>query len=101
MPDLTQMLPRPFPWYCPNCRQKEVWRTTIPYQCQRLYQGKSITVIVANLAIPKCKACAELVFDYEAEEQVNQSYRSQTAHLGNGLGGVSSPAQPAGKQEHA
>jgi len=78
---------RPFPWYCPRCRRKEVERTTIAYQCQRVYQGKPITVVVADLAVPKCGNCGELVFDYVAEEQINRAFQTQSCALGNGWNG--------------
>jgi hypothetical protein len=75
---------RPFPWFCPRCRRKEVRRTTIPYQCQRLYKGQPITVVISDLAVPKCGNCGELDFDYVAEEQINRAYQAQTAALANG-----------------
>jgi hypothetical protein len=72
---------RPFPWFCPNCRRKEVRRATIPYQCQLPYKGQPVTVVLANLAVPKCGHCGELVFDYEADEQINQAFKAQTDAL--------------------
>jgi hypothetical protein len=63
---------RPFPWYCPKCRRQEVTRVTIPYQCQRVHNGQSITVTLPNLSVPRCGHCGELVFDYDAEEQINR-----------------------------
>ena len=64
---------RPFPWYCPKCRHKAVRRATISYQCERLDNGRPIRVVHANLSVPKCENCGELVFDYDAEEQNNQA----------------------------
>lgn len=66
---------RPFPWYCPKCRRKEVRRATIPYTCQRLLDGKQVTIALENLAVPRCDNCGELVFDYEAEEQINRAVK--------------------------
>ena len=63
---------RPFPWLCPRCHHKEVRRTTISYQCERFINGRDVTVEVADLAVPKCGNCGELVFDYVAEEQIDQ-----------------------------
>jgi alkylated DNA nucleotide flippase Atl1 len=70
---------RPFPWYCPKCRKKDVWRDVICYQCQRLSQGQLVEVVVPNLAVPRCHSCGELVFDYLAEQQIN----AQGAAIGN------------------
>lgn len=72
---------RPFPWFCPNCRRKEVRRTHIRYQCELQYQGRPVTVALDQLAVPQCAHCGELVFDYEADEQINQAYRAQTGAL--------------------
>jgi hypothetical protein len=75
---------RPFPWFCPRCRRQEVWRETIAYQCQREYRGQPILIAVGNLAVPKCRNCGELVFDYLADEQLKQVYEAQTRALDNG-----------------
>jgi len=75
---------RPFPWFCSRCRRKEVRRTTIPYQCQRLYNEQRITVVISELAVPKCGHCGELDFDYVAEEQINQACLAQISALSKG-----------------
>jgi hypothetical protein len=78
--------PRPFPWFCPNCRRKEVRRATIPYQCELDCNGQRVTVVLANLAVPRCDNCGELVFDYEADEQINRAFELQTRALSSGPG---------------
>src|SRR6202048_2472406 len=75
---------RPFPWFCPNCRCKEVCPVTIPYECQRFHNGQPITVVLSALVVPKCGHCGELVFTYDTEEQINLAYQAQTDALGNG-----------------
>jgi CENP-B N-terminal DNA-binding domain len=54
---------------------------TIPYQCQLLYKGQPVTVVLPDLAVPKCNNCGELVFDYEADEQINQAFETLTREL--------------------
>src|SRR5882724_1819916 len=88
--------PRPFPWFCPNCRRKEVRRATIPYQCELGYNGQPVTVILANLAVPRCDNCGELVFDYEADEQINRAFELQTRALANGNGSNGTAQVPNG-----
>lgn len=66
---------RPFPRFCPKCRRKEVRRVTTPYRCQRLQNGQRITVVLSKLSVPRCDHCGEVVFDYEAEEQINRINR--------------------------
>src|ERR1700681_3272289 len=87
-PGPAQTPARPFPWFCPYCRRKEVRRTPIPYQCPRFHNGQPITIVVAKLAVPRCDNCGEMVFDYLAEEQVNQAYRAQTRGLDEGTNGT-------------
>jgi hypothetical protein len=77
-PGPTQTPVRPFPWFCPRCRRQEVRRTTIRYECSRSYNGQPITVVLANLVVPRCDNCGELVFDYDAEHQINLAYQAQT-----------------------
>jgi hypothetical protein len=85
---------RPFPWFCPRCRHKEVWQVTVPYQCQRLHNGQPITVTLASLTVPKCAHCGELVFNYEAEQQINEAYKAQTAAACEETSKAVAPAQP-------
>jgi putative zinc finger/helix-turn-helix YgiT family protein len=68
---------RPFPWHCYNCRQQEVVRTTIPYSTEVNHDGSLHTVTVPQLAVPRCRACGELVFDNIADEQITTALRSQ------------------------
>ncbi len=75
----SQARGRPFPWYCPKCRKKEVRRQTISYECARLHEGRTVTVAVPSLDVPKCGSCGELVFDYEAEAQLDRACQTQTA----------------------
>jgi hypothetical protein len=79
---------RPFPWFCPNCRRQEVRCATIPYECQRLFSGQPITVVLPALNVPQCANCGELVFTYHTEEQINLAFRAQTDALRNGPGGT-------------
>ena len=68
---------RPFPWFCPRCRRKEVRRTMILYERELSHEGRPVTVVIPNLAVPQCTHCGELVFDYEADEQVRQAFAAQ------------------------
>src|SRR5712692_740607 len=72
---------RPFPWFCPKCRRKEVRRATIRYDCQRVHNGQRIGVTVPNLDVPRCGACGELVFDYDAEAQIDRAFEAQVLAL--------------------
>jgi hypothetical protein len=83
-PEQAETKTRPFPWSCPKCRRQEVQRVTIPYQCERLFNGEPITISVPNFSVPRCGNCGELVLDYDAEEQINKAYETQTSPESNG-----------------
>lgn len=70
---------RPFPWFCPNCREREVRPATIAYQTQRLYEGQLIAVDIPALNVPKCGNCGELVFNYAADEQILEAVKARAA----------------------
>src|SRR6266849_8175051 len=90
-PESVPTRQRPFPWFCPRCRRKEVRLATIPYQCPRLYRGQPITVVVSNLAVPRCDNCGELIFDYQAEEQINRAFQAQTKAIHDANGANQAP----------
>jgi len=71
---LPEIPARPFPWFCPKCRQQEVRRVTMPYQCERMHNGRPLE----NLSVPCCGNCGELVFDYEADQQLNRAASRRT-----------------------
>jgi hypothetical protein len=54
---------------------------TMPYQCERLHKGRPITISLTNLSVPQCGHCGELVFDYEAEEQIHRACKTQASEL--------------------
>ena len=81
-PEVTNGRPpagRPFPWHCPRCRRQEVWLVKIPYQTQRLHEGQLVTVDIPELAVPRCRNCGELVFNYSADEQIARALQAQLA----------------------
>ncbi len=66
---------RPFPWPCPRCRKKTVWPVIIPYRSAVRYEGKSHTVEVPQLNVPRCEDCGDLIFDNWADEQLTHALR--------------------------
>ncbi len=68
---------RPFPWWCPNCRKKAVYRVTMPYRLSILHDGQHHDVAIAELAVPRCQECGELVFDNQADDDINRVFRAQ------------------------
>ena len=79
---------RPFPWFCPHCRKKEVRRTSISYQCQRLHNGQTKTLNIPEIAVPRCTNCGQIVFDYVAEEQIKKAMEELVEKTTMPLNGV-------------
>jgi putative zinc finger/helix-turn-helix YgiT family protein len=72
---------KPFPWRCPQCGKKEVWRAVVSHTSEMRHDGRLYNVKVPKLRVPKCKACGELIFDNEADEQIASALREQLGLL--------------------
>lgn len=66
---------RPFPWRCPNCRQREVVPQTIPYTIDVKHDGLMHNIHLPALTVPKCRSCGHLLFDDGADEQISSALR--------------------------
>jgi hypothetical protein len=55
-----------------------------------------MTVVLSDLAVPQCRHCGELVFDYLAEDQINQAYQAQVRLISGGNGQAG--AAPVGER---
>src|SRR5690348_9312921 len=83
---------RSFPWPCAHCGKKTVWPAAIHYREALWYGGRPYVVDLPQLNIPRCGKCGELVFDYWAEEQIEQVLRVRVAGAAaerDGAGGMS------------
>ena len=63
---------RSFPWRCPNCRQKEVYLSSHPHEAEVRHDGRLYKLSIPALRAPTCRACGEVLFDHNADEQVNE-----------------------------
>lgn len=68
---------RPFPWHCPRCRRKDVNPAKIAYACEMAHDGRQHDVHIANLTVPRCGHCGEIVFTYPADDQIRDALRRQ------------------------
>ncbi len=71
--------PKPFPWRCARCRQKDVYPAVVAYRCEVPYEGGTHVVEIPRLRVPQCGNCAELAFGNEASDQISEAVRQ---HLG-------------------
>jgi hypothetical protein len=79
---------RPFPWFCPKCRRKEVTLAVIPYHAEWLHEGKVIAADIPQLSVPRCANCGELVFNYIAEEQIIKAVEEKARASGPSADGT-------------
>jgi putative zinc finger/helix-turn-helix YgiT family protein len=66
---------RPFPWRCFHCLKDEVYPATIPYAAEVKHDGRLHHIEVPKLTTPKCRACGELVFTNDADDQILHALR--------------------------
>jgi putative zinc finger/helix-turn-helix YgiT family protein len=68
---------KPFPWRCLQCLKRDVFPATIPYTAEVNHDGRLYQVELAALVIPRCRACGELVFSGQVDEQITAALRAQ------------------------
>src|SRR5438128_977631 len=76
-PGSSQVKGKPFPWYCPRCRKREVRPVIIPHQSKVRHDGELHTIEVPHLEVPQCGNCGEYVFDNHADDQISQVLRAK------------------------
>jgi len=69
------MQSKPFPWWCVGCKLKEVYRSSISYQTDIPFKSKTYKISISNLSIPKCCNCSHVIFDFEADDQIDRAFR--------------------------
>ena len=70
-----------YPWRCPECGKKEVRPAVVSHTSEIRHDGRLYTVQVPKLRVPRCKACGELVFENDADEQIASALRKQLGLL--------------------
>ena len=72
---------KPFPWRCLECGKKEVWPAVVSHTSEIRHDGRLYTLKVPKLHVPRCKACGELIFENDADEQIASALREQLGLL--------------------
>ena len=73
MPSLP--VTKPFPWKCGHCRERAVQPAMMAYTTEAEYDGRTYTVTVPELKVPRCQSCGELVLDSAANRQITEALR--------------------------
>ena len=66
----------------------------IPYRGVRTCGGREYAVDVPELVVPKCGNCGELVFNYAAEQQIDQALKALVSADGAGSNGGAAESVP-------
>jgi putative zinc finger/helix-turn-helix YgiT family protein len=72
---------KPFPWKCGHCREKAVHRSTIEYSTKIEYEGRTYTVTLPDLEVPRCQNCGRLILDSPANRRIDDAFRQQLGLL--------------------
>ena len=75
------MVERAFSRKCGKCRQRAMELATVPYTTQIDHDGRKYTVIIADLAVPRCANCGTISLDDEANRQISAAFRQQAGLL--------------------
>lgn len=78
MPELRE---KPFPWKCPTCRERSIVRTVVPYTVDCAHDGRTYQVHIADLTVPCCEKCGDMIFDTPATLRIDQALREQIGLL--------------------
>lgn len=72
---------KPFPWKCGHCRERAVQPDELEYTADAEYEGRTYTVTVPRLKVPRCRKCGEMVLDTAADRQITEALRQQLGLL--------------------
>lgn len=68
---------RPYPWTCAACRQRQVFPAAVDYTTTVEHDGRSYTVMVPSLELPKCRNCGKLVLVDSANRRISEAFRRE------------------------
>ncbi len=72
---------KPFPRRCPQCRLREVYLATVPYDAQVKHDGRMYRFHVASLHVNRCQQCGFVSFDTQTDEEISQGLRHEIGLL--------------------
>jgi putative zinc finger/helix-turn-helix YgiT family protein len=72
---------RPYPWTCARCRQREVYSDAVDYATTIEHDGRSYTVMIPALELPKCRNCGKLVLVDSANRRISEAFRREAGLL--------------------
>ncbi len=67
---------RPFPWYCPKCRQAAVYPERMLFQTEVRHDGRTYPLEIPDLEVPRCRSCGKEVISHAVDDAVLRALRS-------------------------
>ena len=81
---MKQFNERPFPWKCPTCQERTIVRMTTSYSVECAHDGRTYTVMIPDLAVPRCPNCGDMIFDSPATRRIEDALREMVRLLSPG-----------------
>jgi putative zinc finger/helix-turn-helix YgiT family protein len=72
---------RPYPWKCPNCRERALRPRVTNYQADIEHDGRVYHIAVKALPVLRCDHCGTQQLPEEAQERLFQELRRQAGLL--------------------
>ena len=75
--DVSDPPTRPVPWKCGYCREREVYLERVPYTVEIAHDGRTYTVTIPDLEVPRCRHCRTIVLHDAANRRITEAFRRQ------------------------
>jgi putative zinc finger/helix-turn-helix YgiT family protein len=72
---------KPFPWMCPDCRQKTVWMVRKDYTMPSEDEGIKFDVVVRDADVPMCSRCGTCIITSDLSERITDEWRRRVGLL--------------------
>jgi putative zinc finger/helix-turn-helix YgiT family protein len=66
---------RPFPWYCPNCREAAVYPERMLFKTEVKHDGRTYPLELPDLEVPRCRSCGQRVISHAVDDEVLRALR--------------------------
>src|SRR5947209_8626380 len=72
---------KPYPWKCGRCRERAVYRETVPYSVDLDHDGRTHSISLAALDVHRCRKCGAMSLDDEANRRITEALRREVGLL--------------------
>jgi putative zinc finger/helix-turn-helix YgiT family protein len=72
---LDALKTKPFPWMCPNCREKAVVPVQKDYLATAEHDAVAYDLTVKDIAVPTCSRCGQVIVTSDISQRVTSELR--------------------------